>query len=159
MVVVVVVVAAAVDGAEEDDDDDDDDSNDDDADDDIAACEVAVAGVGIMGFSFEALRDDVKASVCSRRMPSDMYHINSHILSTHIHSTAPTYLQTCIAFPEYSSSSCITHPRAGPIDRSLEIVVVVVEVVIEVVVVEVVVEVVEVAIEVVAVAVVVEIEK
>ena len=114
-----------------------------------------------MGFSFEALRDDVKASVCSRRMPSDMYHINSHILSTHIHSTAPTYLQTCIAFPEYSSSSCITHPRAGPIDRSLEIVVVVavVEVVIEVVVVEVVVEVVEVAIEVVVVAVVVEIEK
>ena len=154
---VAVVVAAAVDGAEEDDDDDDDDSNDDDADDDIAACEVAVAGVGIMGFSFEALRDDVKASVCSRRMPSDMYHINSHILSTHIQSTASTYLQTCIAFPEYSSSSCITHPRAGPIDRSLEIVVVVavVEVVIEVVVVEVV----EVAIEVVVVAVVVEIEK
>jgi len=53
----------------------------DDDDDDIAACEVAVAGVGITGFSFEALRDDVKASVCSRRMPSDMYHINSHILS------------------------------------------------------------------------------
>jgi len=83
VVVAVVVVAAADDddtaaadddGAEEDDDDadDDDDSNDDDAD-DIAACEVAVAGVVITGFSFEALRDDVKASVCSRRMPSDMY--------------------------------------------------------------------------------------
>ncbi len=86
MVVAVVVVAvdddtaAADDNGAEEEDDDDDDSNDDDVD-GIAACEVAVAGVGITGFSFEALRDDVKASVCSRRMPSDMYHINSHILS------------------------------------------------------------------------------
>ena len=84
--------AADDDGAEEEDDDEDDDDTadaaavdgaeeEDDDDDDIAACEVALAGVGITGFSFEALRDDVKASVCSRRMPSDMYHINSHILS------------------------------------------------------------------------------
>ena len=83
--VAVVVVAVDDDTAADDDDgaeeEDDDDTTAAADDDDIAACEVAVAGVGITGFSFEALRDDVKASVCSRRMPSDMYHINSHILS------------------------------------------------------------------------------
>jgi len=87
-VVAVVVVAVDDDTAAAADDDGAEEEDDDDTttaaaadDDDIAACEVAVAGVGITGFSFEALRDDVKASVCSRRMPSDMYHTNSHILS------------------------------------------------------------------------------
>jgi hypothetical protein len=107
VIVVVVVVDDDVDtaaAAANDDDDgaeeEDDDANDA-ADDDIVECEVAVAvtGIGITGFSFEALRDDVKASVCSRRMPSDTYHINSHILSLIVSKQRQPTFRHVLFFP------------------------------------------------------------